>query len=202
VKRCIIFILSFESCSILFSQTYVAFLGGYDFANISDYDSISIWETNLTIRENGFSIESPCIGIRLQKILTKEFSISVISDYTHKRLKATNLYGIAQFEAISFNYFRNNIAINYKLNDYNLGVAGCYNFINSLNYIYVNGAKDKFNTSTHESGIKIFGSWEYKKFELEIYYYSGFDSVNDESNKLHWKPIKAIGLLILYNLQL
>lgn len=200
-----VFVLMVIICSKypgLLAQTCLSFLGGVDFAKITDYDSTSSWENNVTVLEKGFSIESPCIGVRLKKILTKEIHISVTSDFTHKYFKATNFYGIAAFHAMSFNYFRNDVAINYKWNRFSVGLAACYNFINSIKHIYVNDWKYNLNTSAQESGIKLYGGYEYKKFELNLYYYRGFDSVQDAKDMLHWKPIQSIGLFFLYNLEM
>ncbi len=198
-----IFIFCFWGIGLnMYSQSTLSIIGGIDLSKISNFDSISIEETNLELLEKGFSIESPYVGLKLKKALTKSFGLSISTNYTHKRINATNLRGIASPNAISFNYLRNNAAINYKLDKYNLGLAGCYNFINNLKYIYSNGVKGKFNTSANEFGIKMMASYELKKIELGINYYRGLNSIKDDKGKLYWKPIESIEIEMMYNLQL
>jgi hypothetical protein len=202
MKKLILFSMLFSLSELGSAQTFISPTIGIDFTRMEDIDSTTARDLNLSLLEKGFTNESPVFGIKLKQILPYNLFLLIASNFTYKNVKATNFIGFVSPTAISYNYFRNNISLNYIINKYYIGIGGNLNILSKISYVYHNDVKSEFINKLTERGIQVSLGRNINKFDLELYYYYGLSSIHDQRYFLHTKPLASLGLTINYNLKL
>ena len=198
-----LYFLLFFLTEYCYAQTYIKPIIGRDFTRLEEKiepEVINGLILDFHIREKGFNFESTLFGVKLETQLSPKCSMGLISTYTKKKFGATISLGVAYREGFTFNYFRNQIGLNYKLNEYLFwGLGGNFNIITNF----------KDNKSNYQliSVLKDFGvhgtiGATFQNIQLEIYYLHNLTSHEDKKSGINLAPIQSLGATLGYKIRL
>ncbi|MEZ4885144.1 MAG: hypothetical protein R3E32_10495 [Chitinophagales bacterium] len=103
-----------------------------------------------------------------------------------------------------FNYFRNQLVVNYQLNDFvYFGVGGNVNIMSKFQYRLVNSDEPYGDLGylLKEFGINATTGIHFKNIELELYYIHNL-TTHEEKKGLNLKPIQSFGATLGYKIRL
>jgi hypothetical protein len=198
---CISFIILFlldSNCSL--TQTYICPSIAFDLQKV-----VSDRVNALEIVNSGYSHGSVAIGLKLKQKIFRNIYLNYIGDYTRKSIHAYNHGGFLEDVVFHYNYFRNSFTLTYSWkNKIIIGGGKSFNILNDFyhevkNYPYSSNPVNIIN----ESGIIFTLGYNYKKYNLELYYFIR-DNIykDDDFYYVQLFEIYSLGLRFSYNFQI
>lgn len=183
------------------AQTIIAPFIGYDFTKLESVD-LSPDFLPFKILNNGYEIKSPLIGLKLEQYIFDRISLSYNFGYTRKNVEAL-IWGIAPYEGFTYEYYSNRVSVNVKIvKPIYAGVGYNYNFFKDFRYLIHEKPYSEFHDSFKDYGSTFALGMYIYKFNLEGYYYLGFNSNSIDHLAMDFKPTRSFGLILSYNIQL
>lgn len=187
--------------SPLYAQIFIGPKFGLDFTKMESKNidpQFNIFE----ITNRGFKIKSLSYGIQIEYTILKRTLLSYCFNYTNKEVDAS-IFNFLPLDGFVYRYYRNSISFKQPIkNIIFLGVGTDYNIISNGRYTIGDDVYDEFISKFIDYGIHISAGIKYRGFDLEGYYYNGFNSNQEKSSGLFLKPIKSIGLSLGYSLKI
>ncbi|HMG14562.1 MAG TPA: hypothetical protein VK590_03880 [Saprospiraceae bacterium] len=193
-----LFIIYFIICCTFFSysQTYIGPLIGYDLTKI---ESNPFFE----VQNKSFTISSPCIGVKIEQIVTKSIFLTYQLYYTQKNGEAYT-HGIVPIFGFKFDYLQNNFSLKCKFfSPFYFGVGFNYNMLRHVKIEYSN-FDDEESPLLHENAWQLSAGLKYHNFDFGIYYNKGITAFKDNRELAYFRiePIQSIGICVSYDLKL
>ena len=206
-RHLLLYFLLFALTEYCYAQTYIKPIIGRDFTKLENSLSKIIvvngisYMRNYYIRPKGFSFNSMLFGIKVNRQLSPKYSLSLTSTYTSKRVNA-NFFSIIPLSGYRFNYFRNQLNINCKINDFVFfEVGGNVNVLSDFRYILHDEPYGDLGYLLKEFGINGVAGIHFKNIELELYYIHNL-TTHEEDDGLNLKPIQSLGATLGYKIRL
>ena len=188
-----LFILS----SSLYAQIYIGPRLSWDFTKMESMNTnpqFNIFE----ITNRGFKINSLVYGVQVEHSVFKHAFMSYYFNYTRKKVDAS-IFNFLPLDGFVYRYYRNSISLKYIIKNITyLGAGVDYNIITNGRYTIGDNLYDEFIHRFIDYGVHISEGVRYKGFELEGYYYNGFNSNHEKPSGLFLKPVMSIGLSLGY----
>jgi hypothetical protein len=195
-----IFIFIFSQTNS-FSQTIIAPSLGYDFTMLESVSTNPHFPL-FKIRNEGYEIKSPVVGLKLEQYLFNWLSLSYRFNYTRKKADAF-VYGIASYNGFRYDYYVNRIGVNIMITrPLYVGLAGNYNLFKSWRYTIDDEVYGEFVDTFKDVGGSIVLGVNVKNVNLEAYYYIGSNSNSVRYLDVNLRPTRSFGLLLGYDIQL
>jgi len=191
-----------------FAQTYIKPIIGRDFTKLENTLSRIITNEHghsttrdYSISKKGFKFNSTLFGLKVESQLSPKYSIALTSTYTKKEVNAS-FFGFLQLTGYSFNYFRSQLNLNYKINDFVfIGLGGNANVMTNFRYILDDEPYGDLGYLLKEFGINGVAGIHFKNIELELYYIHNL-TTHEEDDGLNLKPIQSFGATFGYKIRL
>ncbi len=207
-KHILLYFLLFFLTEYCYAQTYIKPIIGRDFTKLENIYSERMLVNGVSyIREynmptKGFRFNSMMFGVKIEKQVDTRYSIALTSSYTQKKVGAT-FFNIAPITGYVFNYFRNQLGVNYQINDFvYFGVGGNANVMSKFRYMLINNElRGDLGHFLKEFGINGVAGIHFKNIELELYYLHNL-TTHEEDDGLNLKPIQSLGATLGYKIRL
>ena len=151
------------------AQTYISPIVGIDFSQVKSSHSFVIHST-LVLDNKNFSNINPFYGLKIEQKLSKRLGLSCESNFLQQKIPNALVADNASLYSIKFNYFRNNLSLNYKISEILIiGLGYDYSIIKDLKPLKLGNKLTSY--PLHEQGISFKVGTEYKNFELTSYFH-------------------------------
>lgn len=176
------------------AQTYISPIIGVDFSQVKSSHTFGI-HSILVLYNEKFSNIKPFYGIKIEQKLSKTIGVSCESNFLQQKISKSLSTDGAYVDGIKFNYFRNNLSLNYKISKIIIiGLGYDYSIIKGLKPL-------KFGDNIsgyplHEQGISFKLGTEYKNFELTSYFHKNLHFKQNSDFDIF--TINSIGLSLGY----
>ena len=140
------------------------------FSQIKSSHTFKIHST-LVLYSEKFNNINPFYGLKIEQKLSKRIVISCEANFLQQRITNSLTTDNSYIDGIKFNYFRNNLSLNYKIiNAIFFGLGYDYNIIRGLKPLIFGDNISGY--PLHEQGISFRLGTEYKNFELTSYFHT------------------------------
>lgn len=176
------------------AQTYIGASIGVDYSKIEEqYNSVGF-----RILESGFEHRSMLLGIRVEKPVLNSFFVSLQSQYSSKKVGATDR-GFVPFKGLEIKNIRSSLQLNWMpITSLSFGAGFSCNYIIDISKIRAGNSNEKMSGKVKEAGIGLSIGYIYKHFLIEFDYINGLGIIGlDEESKII-KPIDTFGVSIHY----